>query len=172
MVTGNVGKRRKHSSWDNESSSLPVLAETGNSHGRQLTWDATSGKAQPLHYPAWQRAAQKPPHQSIQFDYCDNASRLPHSSSQNNSMNVRYELNSADDGSDHSDSSSGTSASCTSSSFISSSCESSTEIEDWRGAADYRKVKSKSPSQENDTKFDEVIRRVESVLYKPCELFI
>ena len=173
MATESFGMRRKHSSWDNESSSQPVLSEPRNSHGRQLTWDASSGRAQPLNHPAWLRDAQKPTKQSIQFDLSNNASRLPYSSSQNNSIDVRNDMNSADDGSDHSVSSSETSESCTSSSYTSRSCESLTDIDDWRGSAEHRtRVKFKSPSQENDTKFDEVIRRVESVLYKPCELFI
>jgi hypothetical protein len=207
MVKGSVAKRRKYFSWSNESSSLSVLADARNLHGRLPTWDGSNGRAQRLHYPAGQRAAQKPPHQCVQFEFSDIQSRLPYSSSQNNSIDVRYGLSSvgaktpnntlnqppsvswlpshpqtggvrcrdiptSNQGCDHSDSSSGTSASWTSSSYT-STCESSREIDAGsRGADGYCKVKFKSPFKEDDTKFDKVIRHVESVLYKPRELFI
>jgi len=146
----------------------------------------------PLHNTAGHSAAQQLPHQFTQFDYSDNAIGLPHSSIHNNSRDERYASNNvgtkipmntlnqasvswlpshpmSNHGSDDSDFSSGTSVSCTS--LSSSNCQSSTEIDaGFRRSPVYRNVKFKSPYQEDDTKFDKVIRRVESVLDKPCEL--
>lgn len=198
MPEGNAAQKGKYFSWSNESSSLFTLVDARNSQGRLATSDASSERAKrysagasamiPLTSAAGQSAALQPPHQFIRFDSADSASGLPHSSRYaSNIVSTKIPVNTASwlpshpqthavrcrdistckHGSDDSNFSSGSSVSCTSSSY-SSNYESSTEIDaDFRRSPEYLKVKFKS---EDGTKFDKVIRRVESVLDKPCEL--
>ncbi len=196
MPERNASKVRKHYPWSNNSSSLFTSVDAKStwdaSSRRAIRYSAGDSMMAPLHNTAGQSAAQQLPHQFTQFGYSDSAIGLPHSSSHNNSS-VRYASNNvgtkipmntlnqasvswlpshpmSNHGSDDSDFSSGTSVSCTCSSYT-SNCQSSTEIDaGFRRSPEYCNVKFKSPYQEDDTKFDKVIRRVESVLDKPCEL--